>query len=487
MQSAGTRRIVRNTALLAAAQTIGTVARLAYVVVVARLLGPELYALLAYVQSWHLAFLPIALAGLGPALVHWISAEPGRTGGFVASGLALRAATTAVAAAACLALAAMFAPDPRAPALIAVLLLALAGRAMTAWAQHLYIALDLNRHTLRQESAFRLLELAAAATALLGGFGLQGLVIAQAAVWCVQAAVALRVAAAHVGPLRFGWPRREARDLVAFAMPFFGLQLLAEWRIHGPLILFRNVTDDAALFAQFALAMQAMLIASALPQALGAAAQPGLSRSAARRDARDIDYASMLQRLAFVGGTAAGLCGLALGPAVFAALFGADFAPAGHLAGLTLWCLIPVTAGFAFPLVLMLRGEAGNQILQSIAATLVMAALVPLLGAQFGPQGAIAGAGLGFATPPIVSTVIALRRGWGRLGSLLGRPAAMAGIALAAYLALEPLSAALGLSAGLAGLAIMARSLGVLTGADVELLRSVRRTAAASNTARPLP
>lgn len=473
MGSAGVRNLARNTAMLATAQTIGTAARLVYVVFVARLLGPEVYALLAYVQSWHLAFLPIALAGLGPALVHWVAADRARTAELAAAALALRLAATLAAAGACLALALALAPDRRAPGLIAVLLLALAGRAVTAWAQHLFVVCDLNRYTLRQEATFRVLELGAALLVLFAGGGLSALVLVHALCWCLQALLALRVVAARVGPVRLAWPRCAIRDLGAFAVPFFLLQLLAEWRIHGPLILYRGVTDDTVLFGQFALAMQVMLLVCAVPQALGAAVQPLLSRSAVRQDGRDLAYAATLQRLAFVGGALAGLLGLALGPALFTWLFGPAFATAGRLAGMTLWCLIPLTAGFGFPLVLMLRGEARGQIAQSMAATLVMAALVPGLGSAFGAPGAILGAGLGFATPPLLSTALALRRAPGTGQNVLLRPALSAAAPLAIYLTLEPASVVLALAIALIAMAVLVGRLGVVSRADLALLRGL--------------
>ena len=58
---AGIRSIARNAMFLASTQVIKIVTKIVYVVIVARLLGPELYALLAYSHAWYLAFLPIAV------------------------------------------------------------------------------------------------------------------------------------------------------------------------------------------------------------------------------------------------------------------------------------------------------------------------------------------------------------------------------------------------------------------------------------------
>jgi O-antigen/teichoic acid export membrane protein len=467
------RPLARATAQLSAAQAVGIAARLVYVALAARLLGPELYALLAWSQSWYLAFLPVALFGLGPALVYRMAAAPADAAATAASALALRLATTALAAAACLGLALALAPDARGPLLVGILLVALAGRAVAAWAQHLFVAADLNRHTLAQEAAFRTAEVAVALAVLLAGGGLAALVAVHAAAWAAQAAWALRVAARAVAPARPRWSAGPGRALVAAALPFCALQLLAEWRIQGPLLLFAGVTPDAARVGQFALAMQAMLILSLVPQALGAAAQPALTRSAGRGDGRDREYAGLLQRLAFAGGAAAGLCGLALGPPLFTAVFGPAYAEAGALAGLSLWCLVPVTAGFAWPMVFVARGELGGQVAQSVVATAALALLLPALAARLGAPGAVLAAGVAYAIPPVAATLVAARRGWTTAGAALLGPAAAALAGLGAWLAAQPAGPWVALPAALAALAAASALLGVLGRADLALLRGL--------------
>jgi O-antigen/teichoic acid export membrane protein len=470
MSSSGVRSVVRNTALLAVAQAVGMLARLVYVVLVARLLGPELYAVLAYGQSWYLAFLPLALFGLGPALVHRTARDPARAADVAAHALGLRLALAALAASASVAIAFIVVPDPRAPAVIAVLSLALAGRAVTAWAQHLYVAHEVNAFALRQEATFRLVELGGAIALLLAGRGLLALVALHAIAWCAQAAWGLRTVATRIHPVRVALGGAETRALALLALPMFLVQVLAEWRIQGPLILFRNVTGDAVLFSQLALALQAVFILAALPQALGTAAQPALTRSGTRSDDRDLQYAGTLQRLAFVGGTAAGLAGIALGPAVFTTVLGAEYAEAGRLAGLSLWCLVPLTAGYAFPLVFITRGELATQIAPSVLAALSMTVLLPVLATRLDAPGAILAAGIGFALPPLWAFAAAVRRGWAGWGPLFVRPLLAAAASLAAFALVQSWSPLLGLVVALAVLAVAAVLLGVITREDRALL-----------------
>ncbi len=428
------RSIASNAVVLTAAQVIGIATRLVYIVLVARLLGPELYALLAYSQAWYLAFMPLALLGLGPAMVHTIAGDRSRAAGIAATSLAIRLTMTGIATVACIALAWIVAPDPRAPLLITVLAVALTGRALVAWAQHLYVAFEVNHHALWQELFARIFELALAAVVLVNGGSLVLLVTIQGAAWWLQAARSLYVVRRELVPLQLNWHWAEWRPLLTFALPLFVTLAAVDWRVNGPLILFRNLNDDAILFGQFSLAMQALFIIAVLPQALGTAAQPALTRSAQRGDGRDLLYASVIQRLALVLGAAAGLIGLALGPWLFGLLLGPAFVPAGHLAGLTLWCLIPLLAGIGFPLVLVARGALRVQMFANVLGALVTTLLVVLLAPRFGAQGAIAGAAAGFVVTPLLTYAVALQSGWTDLLSTLLRPLAAVLAALAVWL-----------------------------------------------------
>ncbi len=473
MPNTGIRSIARNTALLTAAQAIGTIARLVYVVLAARLLGPELYALLAYSQSWYQAFLPIAIFGLGSALVYAIGRDRANAQAIAAQAMSIRLVATLVAVAACAILGWLITPDPRSTQLILVLALALAGRAVVAWAQHLFTAFEITGHTLRQEVAFRVLEVAAAIAALLTGGGLLALVVIHSVVAWAQAAWALRVVRREILRPAIAWRPSAWRPMVALALPFFLIALTVDWRTYGSLIMFRNLNGDAVLFSQFALAMQAFVIASLVPTSLVTAAQPVLMRSAIRGDGKDLVFAAIIQRYAFVVGAAAGLAGLAAGPPLFRIVFGAAYETAGHLVGLTLWCLLPLTAGIGFPSVLIARGRLRAVAAISIAGATVMTLLLPVLVPALGAPGAILAAGAGYATPPLVAMAIAARNGWADWTSLVIRPALAVVAALAIYVSLAPLSVWLALAVALPGLGSVAAMLGVVRRADRELLRGL--------------
>ena len=150
----------------------------------------------------------------------------------------------------------------------------------------------------------------------------------------------------------------------------------------------------------------------------------------------------MIQRLAFVAGAAAGLLGLALGPWLFGFLLGPAFVPAGQLAGLTLWCLIPLLAGIGYPAVLVARGALRFQMLASVLGAVATTVLLLVLVPRFGAVGAIVGAAAGFALPPLLIYGAALRDGWTDVVSTLLRPLAAVAAAVLVWL-LTPATGAL--------------------------------------------
>lgn len=466
------RTISRNTAYLVGTRAANLLIQLVWIAAAARILGPDLYALLAYSLAWQMAFLPLALFGIGPALSYLIAPDRGRAPDYAAQALAIRLVTIIVAAAACIALSQVFTPDPRAPVLIAVLSLALSARALTTFAQTLFTAFEINQYTMRQETTFRLLDLAVALWILLGGGGLLLLVTAKAVVACLQTIWSLSVVHRRVIPIRLTWRPVQWRPLLRLALPALLITLAADWCFNGSLLLFRNMTTDGILFGQYALAMQALAIAAILPTALGNAAFPALRRAVSRGDGKELLFAGTMQRAAPVAGTMAGMLGWALGEPLFRWVLGESFSTAGELVGLTLWCLIPLTAAVGYPTVLIARGRFRAMVVVNVAGASTMTLLTFMLVPVYGVTGAIVAALAGFSVAPAGAFFLAWRA---RLADPIGdiiRPFAAAAIGLGTCLMLASFSRWAALTAGLLALVSAALTLRVLGPAEFRALRT---------------
>ena len=472
MTTPAIRSITRNTIYLTGTRVVNVASRLLWVVAAARILGPDLYALLAYSMTWQLAFLPLALFGVGPALSYLIGPDRRRAPEYAGHVLAFRLVTIVVAVTACVLLSTVVTPDSRAPALIAILSLALAARALTTFTHTLFTAFEVNQHTMHQETLFGILDLAVALGILLSGGGLLLLVTAKAVVIWLQTGWALFIAHRLVIPIRFVWKPSQWRPLLQLALPALLITLAADWCFNGSLILFRNLTTDGILFGQYALAMRALAIAMIVPLSLSRAAFPALRRAVARGDGKELLFASAMQRAAPVTGTAAGLLGWVLGEPLFRWLLGAPFSTAGELVGLTLWCLIPLMAAAGYPEALIAHGRFRSIGILYGAGAIVMTLLTFLLVPMYGVSGAIAAAMLGFSVAPAGAYILAWR---GKLADPFAeiiRPFAAAALGLGAYLALASFSHWTALAAGLLTLAATTLALRVVKPAEILAIRA---------------
>ena len=471
MKSPAIRNISRNTAYLIGTQSVTIVSRLVWVVIAARILGPDLYALLAYCLTWQLSFLPLALFGVGPALSYLIGPDRTRAPEYAGHVLAIRLITIVVAVCACIGLSEVFTPDSRAPALIAILSVALAARALTTFTHTVFTAFEVNQFTMRQETLFGVIDLLVALGILIGGGSLIMLVTAKAVVAWLQTVWAFSIVHRRVLPLHIEWRPAQWGPLIRLAIPALLITLAADWRYNGSLVLFRNLTSDGILFGQYALAMQALTIMTIVPMALSRAVFPALRRSVSRSDGRDDQFAALIQKIAPLAGAAAGMLGAALGEPLVSWLLGEPFRTAGKLVGLTFWCLIPLTAAVGYPEILIAQGRFRTMVIFNVAGAATMTLLTFALVPAWGVMGAIGAALIGFCVAPAGAFIIAWRQQKADPVAELVRPLAAALLGTGMYFFLSFVPGWLALLAGLAVLGLAAMLFRIFSPAEIMALR----------------
>ncbi len=182
----GLKSIARNSAHLTIAKLLTFIGRGVYVTVVARALGPELYALLAYSQAWYITFLPLALFGLSGVLGRELSRDPEKKQQTVESAFAISLLANGTAATLCIGIAWLTTDSRELTILIMIMSLALAGRAAAVFSQQVFVATEQAQYVLKQEFLFRTLEIGAGIALLLLGGGLIEIASLHAIVWWAQ-------------------------------------------------------------------------------------------------------------------------------------------------------------------------------------------------------------------------------------------------------------------------------------------------------------
>jgi O-antigen/teichoic acid export membrane protein len=472
----GVAPIARNTGYLLGGRGLTNVVRFVYAIVLARNLGPELYGVFNYGMSWYLAFLPLTGLGLGIILSREVGRDRIKGGWVVAQTLTLRTFIAIFSAIVCGVAGWFFEGGPEARRLLLVFSIALTGRSLALWAEHVFTAYEANKYFLQQQAIFRPLEVAFGLVLLLAGGGALAVATVHVISWWLQALRGLALIRRHIAAIRFDWAWRGLKSILAQGVPSGLGVVLFTWLLQGPIILFRYTAGTGNSLGQFTLAMQAFIILCNLPLAVGTAALPVLSRAVARHDGKDLLFVEIMLRASFILGAGASLVVIGAGPWLVDAILGARYGEAGHLLGLVMWLLIPWSCGNAIWRVYLARGQFFLPTMCAGAGALVLTFTMPWLVSAVGTSGALLATGGGIGVWALSLIGILIRSDDLDLGRVVLRPVGVVLLALAVFLVLLRVNVWLSLPGSLFVLGCGTFSLGVLTSDERSaLLRLVGR------------
>ncbi|MHA1600298.1 MAG: oligosaccharide flippase family protein, partial [Alphaproteobacteria bacterium] len=406
-------------------------------VVLARALGPEMYGLLAYGQSWYGIFLPITALGFAVVLAREAGVDRARGRLLAARMFTLRGPLTLLAAVLCAGIGWAVNTESTVRLLLNIFSLALVGRAVATMAEDVFAAFEISHLTLRQEAVFRPAEVGLGLAILAGGGGVLEIAALHAAIHVAQGVRGMVLVRRHVTLRREPLVWQPLAGLLTKGMLAGSAGLLSAWLLQGPLVLYAQSAVDKASIGHLALAMQALVLLCNLPWAIGRAALPVLSRASVRQDGSDVHYADAMLRLAFAFAAAFGLAGMAIGPWLMASVFGAGYTATGELLGPALWLLLPLTAATALNPLLMARESYVAAGLSALAGAVTMTLAVPILTTSMGPTGALAGAGAGLSVWAVCLLGLVARRKGVTIGLAVVRPSIVVAITLIAYVSMQ--------------------------------------------------
>jgi O-antigen/teichoic acid export membrane protein len=411
MKGAGVRSVIKNSSFLFSSHVLTTLLRIAYIIVLARILGPDAYGMLNYCLSWYLTFISLTYLGLDIVLGREVGRNHSSAPILVGSTFILRAGATLVVSVISALIAYLFEANPEAKILIIVFSLALIGRAIWLWCSSVFSAFEDTRHVFVLELIFRPLEIIIIVLLLLySPFPAIILIgIAHTALWWLQAIAGLFTILKYVTPikLRVNWP--QARRLLAAGVPGALYILALSWFMQAPIVLYRQLLGTGDDLGHFALAMQVIGYLVVIPVLAGNAALPVLSRSAAREDGKDRMVA--LAMLLFIPaiGVLVSLFGMWLAAPLTAIIFGAKYVHAGVILSEAIWLLTPFSLAIGLQQLVFARGSRIRISLWGILGAITMAALFSPLTQAFYYRGALLATGLGMLVWAI-GLMITLRR-----------------------------------------------------------------------------
>jgi O-antigen/teichoic acid export membrane protein len=416
------RSILSNSFQLINAQGITSLARLAYVVTLARILGPELYGLYSYGMSWYLVLLPGAALGMDLIL----GRHAGRYGDKNRAVLH-RSLLVCTIAASCLALllsgsAWLLEGEPRVRFLTYVFSIALLARAVAIWSNFVFSAFEMARYVLRVATVFRVGEVLLGIAYVAPNFGLEGVVVLHALSWIVQAVAGVALVAVRVWAVQSSVGQSSYAAILREGVPLGAIGLLTGGLMSGPIVLFRFQAGSEEILGQFALAMQVCLVLSVIPTALARSAMPVLSRTISRDDSDTAGLVSGLLLWSALFWGFASLVAVEFSPALFTSVFGQRYATAGSLFSIALLILWPVSLSVISVRVLAARQLLRQQWQGPLVGAVILLTGMPLLAMAYSATGALMATHAALWSHALILLFFAGKQVSINLPAILGKP-----------------------------------------------------------------
>jgi O-antigen/teichoic acid export membrane protein len=418
------RSVLSNSVQLINAQGITSLARLAYVVMLARILGPELYGLYSYGMSWYLVLLPGAALGMDLILGRHAGRYSEKNRAVLHHSLIV---CTIAAGSLALLLgggAWLMEGDPRVRLLAYLFSIALLARAIAVWSNFVFSAFEMARYVLRVSTIFRVGEVLLGIAYVAPTFGLEGVVVLHALSWIAQAIAGVALVAVRVWAVQSSAGDSSYAMILREGVPLGAIGLLTGGLMSGPIVLFRYQASSDEILGQFALAMQVCLVLSVIPTALARSAMPVLSRTinSDERDATAIVSGILLWSSLFWG--FASLVAAEFSPALFTFVFGQRYATTGSLFSIALLTLWPISLSVISVRVLAARQLLSQQWQGPLVGAVVLLTGMPLLAKAYSAQGALVAAQLALWSQALILLFFAARQVRIDLAAILGKPLA---------------------------------------------------------------
>lgn len=402
----GVRSIVINGAYLMGSSWIEFGLRAVYTIALARYLGPENYGIWAYGVAAYTFGIGLIGFGFDTLIPIRLGAGKRGAGDFVGLTLTLRMALLGLAAAMLASYAFWGEANQTSKIILLVLIPALIGRGMAAWARIFFIAYERTSDYVMIGTAIRTAEVCLGLIILASGGGIYPIAFLHVACAVIEGAIGLRLIRSRLTTYVRQFDGREAAAFLKQGAILGLASALLNFLISGPLILFRHFGNDLALVGQLAIPLQAMMIMfnSALVYLI--AALPVLSRSAGRGDPRVASYGNLTLLISAAVGIPAGIVGILFGPAAVSWILGPEYALAGTLLGPCLFIGTFMLAPTGYMQLLLVRGQRWHGAIANGTGVVALLVGMPIATTLWGAEGAILSIAIAWLLRAVVMVAI---------------------------------------------------------------------------------
>jgi O-antigen/teichoic acid export membrane protein len=408
-QKSALNSIIANSSNIFFAKSLNLFLRIPYIFIIAKVLGPELYGLLVYGQSWYLALLPFAGLGLGSILAVSQSKRDDNAREIASLVLAARMVSVSLLFLISIAMALYLEADPTTMWLLVLFSFAILGKGASVWAVNMFNALEHSKFELRIESIFRPLELLVGIGLVIWTKNILLVALSHTLFMCLQGYMSYRVVQSKLMPVRAKWEWQPLKNLVlssspmAISAPFNQLFLL------GPVLLLKRVDAPLSMLGNFSLSMQAFVIIDSLFTSVGLSAMPVLSRL--QQNSGVLKFARLSIQLSVIVGFSFYLIGSVIIEPVVRWIFASGYENAATHTNVLLLALIPSTCKGLLRSILLSQRRLKTVMMTDVIGIAVFALSFTYLFTLLGFLGAIYALIAGFTVSAMISIGCLLQSG----------------------------------------------------------------------------
>ncbi|MGB3796776.1 MAG: oligosaccharide flippase family protein [Alteraurantiacibacter sp.] len=327
----GLRSILRNGLLLTGVNWAEALLRAAYVLIIARVLGPADYGVWSYVLATYMVAVMATALGMEVIITGRLGRDRENSSPLLETTLALRLSLLGIAAISLAAFALGNGEQPQIAFGLGLSLLAVFGRGLVMWARPVFVGMERSDIALRTTLVCRLGEVALGLVLLFITQSILFLIALHSLSWMVEGILAFLRARNLTGVSCPRYHRGEARPLIRQGLPI-GIAMLGVAVLSAaPVLLARQQGAGLAQVAQLGIVIQFATLAVMVGQGFLGAAQPVLSRAIAREDKRLPRYGALVAVISATGFGILALIATYLGEFLIVGLLGPLYLTAAEL------------------------------------------------------------------------------------------------------------------------------------------------------------
>ena len=344
----GVRSLSFNAGFLVFSRVLEKAILFIYILILARLLGPEMIGLYNYGLAWYLIFLPLACWALGQLLGMYLGRKPSNTEDIVGATLLIRIFATVLAALFCFIIGFLTNDDPLSRIVVSVFVIALVGRSLAMWGRACFVAVELSHYSAGLEVGFRLLEVFCGLIYFFFGGGIIGLCAIHSACFVVEGLIAIVLVRKRLSFRKIFVPSSFLRPYAVEAFPivlniFFLLALF-----QSGFVVLKHVSMDMRTLGLYTVASLLISNTAFISEALGNAALPILSRAHARGTGETIIFLEAMLKICTLCSAVLIIFVIIFDTIIIQILYGEKYLMAS---GVLVICAIAMLSCYALPIV----------------------------------------------------------------------------------------------------------------------------------------